>query len=344
MRRPRAACACAAAFDDPRDCGLRMLLENTSGMGIGGGRALRGVASDSRRRRRSCRWESAWIRRTHSRRATRFTPKRGWRRRSPALERTVGLERVAVLHVNDSKTPLGSRVDRHEHIGRGKIGLEAFRAILIIRGFALRRVRVDWPGRAFHSGNADRCAGRRSAQRARAVGTGGREREAGAARGERLQHAARERDGAASARPRRYDEREAREPREAHESDAESSSRKAEGRIERTSQPWPNTIPQAIEQKWQQRVGRGRARSRRRRSRAAEILPAGNAAVSLRHAAHGPHAQLHHRRRRGAVPAHARLQRAAPDRLGRVRPAGGKRRDQARHRIRANGPTPTSRR
>jgi hypothetical protein len=37
---------------------------------------------------------------------------------------------VYVLHVNDSKTPLGSRVDRHEHIGRGKIGLKAFSRIL----------------------------------------------------------------------------------------------------------------------------------------------------------------------------------------------------------------------
>jgi deoxyribonuclease-4 len=47
-----------------------------------------------------------------------------------ALDRTVGLDRVYVLHVNDSKTPLGSRVDRHEHIGRGKIGLTAFARIL----------------------------------------------------------------------------------------------------------------------------------------------------------------------------------------------------------------------
>jgi deoxyribonuclease-4 len=46
------------------------------------------------------------------------------------LDRFVGLSRVAVVHVNDSKTPLGSRVDRHEHIGRGKIGLEAFGRIL----------------------------------------------------------------------------------------------------------------------------------------------------------------------------------------------------------------------
>jgi deoxyribonuclease-4 len=47
-----------------------------------------------------------------------------------ALDSTVGLGRVYVLHVNDSKTPLGSRVDRHEHIGRGKIGLAAFGRIL----------------------------------------------------------------------------------------------------------------------------------------------------------------------------------------------------------------------
>jgi deoxyribonuclease-4 len=47
-----------------------------------------------------------------------------------AVDRTVGLDRVFVLHVNDSKTPLGSHVDRHEHIGRGKIGLAAFGRIL----------------------------------------------------------------------------------------------------------------------------------------------------------------------------------------------------------------------
>jgi deoxyribonuclease-4 len=46
------------------------------------------------------------------------------------LDRTVGLQRVAVLHINDSKTPFASRVDRHEHVGLGKIGREAFRRIL----------------------------------------------------------------------------------------------------------------------------------------------------------------------------------------------------------------------
>lgn len=37
---------------------------------------------------------------------------------------------IAALHLNDSKKPLGSRVDRHEHIGQGEIGLEAFRFVL----------------------------------------------------------------------------------------------------------------------------------------------------------------------------------------------------------------------
>lgn len=43
---------------------------------------------------------------------------------------TIGLERVFVIHVNDSKTALGSHVDRHEHIGKGKIGRDAFRRML----------------------------------------------------------------------------------------------------------------------------------------------------------------------------------------------------------------------
>ncbi len=47
-----------------------------------------------------------------------------------ALDTAIGLDRVAVIHVNDSKAALGSRVDRHEHIGKGKIGIEGFRAIL----------------------------------------------------------------------------------------------------------------------------------------------------------------------------------------------------------------------
>jgi deoxyribonuclease IV len=52
------------------------------------------------------------------------------------VERTVGIRSVKVLHLNDSKKDLGSRVDRHDHIGHGKIGLEGFRPIVGDRAFA----------------------------------------------------------------------------------------------------------------------------------------------------------------------------------------------------------------
>jgi deoxyribonuclease-4 len=46
------------------------------------------------------------------------------------LDRVVGLERLRWLHLNDSKTPFASGRDRHEHIGKGEIGVEGFRAIM----------------------------------------------------------------------------------------------------------------------------------------------------------------------------------------------------------------------
>jgi deoxyribonuclease-4 len=42
----------------------------------------------------------------------------------------IGRNRLVAIHVNDSKTGFGSRVDRHEHIGKGRIGLDAFRFIM----------------------------------------------------------------------------------------------------------------------------------------------------------------------------------------------------------------------
>jgi hypothetical protein len=46
------------------------------------------------------------------------------------IDSTIGLDRVRIFHANDSKIPLGGRVDRHENIGEGKIGAEAFHRIL----------------------------------------------------------------------------------------------------------------------------------------------------------------------------------------------------------------------
>ena len=46
------------------------------------------------------------------------------------LDGTVGLKNVRVWHCNDAKAERGSKLDRHEHIGRGKLGLQVFRALL----------------------------------------------------------------------------------------------------------------------------------------------------------------------------------------------------------------------
>ena len=57
------------------------------------------------------------------------TPK-GWDAAIREVASLIGLKQILAFHLNDSKTDLGSRVDRHEHIGQGKIGKEAFRHIV----------------------------------------------------------------------------------------------------------------------------------------------------------------------------------------------------------------------
>lgn len=57
------------------------------------------------------------------------TPK-GWNAAIAELDSLIGLDRILAFHLNDSKTDLGSRVDRHAGIGQGKIGRQAFRHIV----------------------------------------------------------------------------------------------------------------------------------------------------------------------------------------------------------------------
>ncbi len=60
----------------------------------------------------------------------------GYRRTMRELDRLVGVGRVGVIHVNDSRRELGCRVDRHAHIGKGCVGLEGFRCLMRDRRFA----------------------------------------------------------------------------------------------------------------------------------------------------------------------------------------------------------------
>lgn len=62
-----------------------------------------------------------------------------------AFDRIVGLHRLRVFHLNDSKRDLGSRVDRHEHIGKGFMGLQPFRMLMNDPRFADRPMILETP-------------------------------------------------------------------------------------------------------------------------------------------------------------------------------------------------------
>lgn len=69
----------------------------------------------------------------------------GWRRVKAELKALGLLSRVAVIHANDSRAALGSRVDRHEHIGRGNIGEEAFARLMRDRDLRLVPKIIETP-------------------------------------------------------------------------------------------------------------------------------------------------------------------------------------------------------
>jgi len=139
-------------FGDLRDCRLRLLLENTSGMGMAIGsrfEELKAIMDAAPELPLGICLDTAHA--FHA--GYEIHTEAGLAQTIAALDRTVGLGRVAVLHVNDSKTPFASRVDRHEHIGRGhfgkgKSGLEAFRRILNHPSLSANPS-TGRPGRAF---------------------------------------------------------------------------------------------------------------------------------------------------------------------------------------------------
>jgi deoxyribonuclease-4 len=65
-----------------------------------------------------------------------LTSDEGYAATFAALDEIVGLDQVLAFHLNDSKKPLGCRVDRHEHIGEGAMGLSPFRRLVNDARFA----------------------------------------------------------------------------------------------------------------------------------------------------------------------------------------------------------------
>ena len=112
--------------------GLMLLLENTAGSGSALGSRFEELAEMRRLARENTDLEIGYCLDTAHCLAAGYDVATavGLRRMVKDAEGQLGLERVRVIHANDSKAPLDSRVDRHEHIGRGHIGLDGFRRIV----------------------------------------------------------------------------------------------------------------------------------------------------------------------------------------------------------------------
>jgi deoxyribonuclease IV len=108
---------------------LRILIENTAGMGSAVGSTLEEVANIvaglSELGAGACLDTAHLFAAGYD-----ISSEKGLEQTIEHIDKTIGLDNVPVFHVNDSKIPLGGRVDRHEHIGQGKIGLAAFGRIL----------------------------------------------------------------------------------------------------------------------------------------------------------------------------------------------------------------------
>lgn len=74
-----------------------------------------------------------------------LAPAAEYRATMRAFDRAIGLRRLRAFHVNDSLKPLGSRVDRHAHLGRGHLGEEPFRLLVNDRRFRNRPMVLETP-------------------------------------------------------------------------------------------------------------------------------------------------------------------------------------------------------
>jgi deoxyribonuclease-4 len=59
-----------------------------------------------------------------------FSTKKDYKKMWEHFDQTIGIKNLKIIHVNDSQKPCGSHVDRHEHISKGMIGIEAFRLLM----------------------------------------------------------------------------------------------------------------------------------------------------------------------------------------------------------------------
>jgi deoxyribonuclease-4 len=124
------------AFRATKDSPVRIALENTAGQGSCLGHEIRHLAEifdgvDDPKRLAICLDTAHFFEAGYD-----IREPKGWDKAIGEVDDLIGIEQVVAFHLNDSKTDLGSRVDRHAGIGQGKIGREAFRHIVNDKRFA----------------------------------------------------------------------------------------------------------------------------------------------------------------------------------------------------------------
>src|SRR5436190_457678 len=111
---------------------VKVLLETTAGQGTHLGYRfehigkIMSLVSDEARPRIGVCWDTCHLLAA----GYDFSDKDKYEQMVEDFDRIVGLDKLRAIHMNDSKKGLGSRVDRHEHIGKGALGLEPFRLIM----------------------------------------------------------------------------------------------------------------------------------------------------------------------------------------------------------------------
>jgi deoxyribonuclease-4 len=85
-----------------------------------------------------------------------LAPKTDYEATLREFDRRIGIRRLKAFHLNDSLKPLGSRVDRHAHIGRGCLGLEPFRLLVNDPRFRNRPMVLETPKEEGNNDDMDR--------------------------------------------------------------------------------------------------------------------------------------------------------------------------------------------
>jgi deoxyribonuclease-4 len=145
-----AAIAAASRGLDLAKGGLTILIENTAGAEYSLGSSFEQVAEVIGRLRNHVP-VAACIDTCHTHVAGYdMVSEEGFRETLVKLDATIGLKNVRVWHCNDAKAARGSKLDRHEHIGKGSIGVEPFRRLLndprLAKAAFIAETPIDEPG------------------------------------------------------------------------------------------------------------------------------------------------------------------------------------------------------